>query len=166
VTRCVSSLPLFALLLTASAAGAATPVGDDLLSGTASTPRQAPPGATSTPPILEQTVLCPAGPPQGLTVTVQLRFHVTDEGRVDEAIVLTSSGDDALDARAVRHAREKWRFKPATGNGRPLASWINGRFTMDTEADCTLPARAPAPAPDAATAPAPDAATAPAADSQ
>jgi periplasmic protein TonB len=55
--------------------------------------------------------------------TVVLRVFVGTDGRIKDAQVAASSGNDFLDQAAVRHALRAWRFKPATDDGIAVASW-------------------------------------------
>ncbi len=53
---------------------------------------------------------------------VTLRLTVTEEGRVSEAEVVTSSGRGDLDQTAQQWILTHWAYKPASANGVPVAS--------------------------------------------
>ena len=78
----------------------------------------------------------PDYPPSALRLeqegTVILRVRVGTDGRILEAIVLSSSGYDSLDRAAVMQALRKWRFTPATENGVAVESWVKApvRFEL------------------------------------
>lgn len=55
---------------------------------------------------------------------VWLSVHVAADGRVLEAGIARSSGHDMLDATAVESVK-KWRFEPATLDGKPVADWYH-----------------------------------------
>jgi protein TonB len=57
----------------------------------------------------------------GVTGTVHLKVFVGPRGRVEDALVVRSSGDDRLDAAAEAAVR-RWRYHPARRGGRPVAS--------------------------------------------
>ena len=57
---------------------------------------------------------------QGL---VLIRLDVEADGRVSRAEVLESSGDAALDEAALG-ALGRWRLRPATEGGRPVAGRV------------------------------------------
>ncbi|NIT35471.1 MAG: TonB family protein [candidate division Zixibacteria bacterium] len=54
--------------------------------------------------------------------TVILKLTVDEEGRVEDAEVWSSSGDEAIDAAGLASAR-KCLFKPATQDGEPVVSY-------------------------------------------
>jgi protein TonB len=55
--------------------------------------------------------------------TVHLLIYVTPDGRVGDVRVAKSSGFPRLDNSAVKTARTKWRFRPRTQDGMPVAGW-------------------------------------------
>lgn len=57
----------------------------------------------------------------GASGEVTIGVHITDAGQVSKVDVSQSSGTSTLDELAVM-CGEKWRFKPATMNGKPVAS--------------------------------------------
>ena len=60
---------------------------------------------------------------QGIEGTVHVWMFVNERGRVEDAIVGTSSENEALDQAALRVARVH-RFQPALNRGRPVPVWI------------------------------------------
>lgn len=54
--------------------------------------------------------------------TVLLAFEVLENGRVGQVRIEQSSGRERLDEAAVRQA-SRWRFKPGTRDGVPVAMW-------------------------------------------
>lgn len=69
--------------------------------------------------------LSPPPYPKGRKVNgrVLLEIQVGGDGGAQQVRLAQSSGDAELDASTVEAAR-KWRFQPATQNGRPVASWV------------------------------------------
>ncbi len=55
---------------------------------------------------------------------VRLDVHVDADGTVSDVRLKQSSGSDTLDRTAVDTVR-KWRFKPATVDGRPVSEWYH-----------------------------------------
>ncbi len=53
---------------------------------------------------------------------VQLDVHVGEQGTVLDVKLKRSSGSSLLDQSAIDTVR-KWRFKPATVDGKPVAEW-------------------------------------------
>jgi periplasmic protein TonB len=60
----------------------------------------------------------------GVTGTVNVRFRVLEDGRVDgESIQITSSTHEQFDEPTTRAVRAM-RFRPAKVNGRPVKVWV------------------------------------------
>jgi TonB family protein len=59
----------------------------------------------------------------GIGGRVLLNFHIGQEGVLDQVQVAQTSGNEDLDAAAVRVART-FRFVPAQNQGKPVAVWI------------------------------------------
>jgi protein TonB len=55
---------------------------------------------------------------------VRLSVQVDSDGRVLKASVALSSGHDLLDSTAIESVK-KWRFEPATLDGKPVADWYH-----------------------------------------
>jgi len=53
---------------------------------------------------------------------VRLDVHVSAEGKVLEIRLSQSSGSRLLDQTAIETVK-KWRFVPATVDGKPVAEW-------------------------------------------
>ena len=62
---------------------------------------------------------------RGWQGAVMLRVEVSAAGRATSAVVLASSGHAALDESARQTVLERWRFEPATDDGRPVAGIVN-----------------------------------------
>lgn len=56
--------------------------------------------------------------------TVIIAILVAADGSVADAYVSKSSGYSLLDGSALSTVKTKWRFKPATNSGKPVASWV------------------------------------------
>lgn len=60
----------------------------------------------------------------GVQGTVQVRFRVNEDGRVDsESITITSSSHEQFNDATIRAVRTL-RFRPARVNGRPVRVWV------------------------------------------
>lgn len=79
----------------------------------------------------------PAYPPGQLRLdkegTVSVRVLVGTNGRVKD-LQLISAPHESFWTATQRHALKKWRFKPATKDGKPFESWITLKvqFTIDS----------------------------------
>jgi len=60
---------------------------------------------------------------KGDTGTVLLRVLVDEQGWPKEAVIETSSGHRELDRAARDQVLAKWRFHPATHQGRPIPAY-------------------------------------------
>lgn len=58
---------------------------------------------------------------------VVVELQVTRQGRVSLCMVLASSGHPSLDAATCRLIKERFRYSPASRNGRPLLSGATER---------------------------------------
>jgi protein TonB len=56
---------------------------------------------------------------EGVTGSVRLKVIVSRRGRVEDAVVVRSSGDDRLDEAASASVR-RWRYRPARSQGHPV----------------------------------------------
>jgi protein TonB len=52
--------------------------------------------------------------------TVAIRFTINPAGSVDECAVTTSSGKQRLDDAACTMVKRRWKYKPATQDGKPV----------------------------------------------
>ena len=60
---------------------------------------------------------------RGYQGVVLLKVLVSREGRVEDLLVLTSSGYDLLDRSALK-AVGKWRFEPGNIDGKLVTMWV------------------------------------------
>jgi periplasmic protein TonB len=56
--------------------------------------------------------------------TVIVRAEVLPDGNSGKVVLHQSSGHESLDTAAVETVR-KWRFQPATDDGKPVKQWVN-----------------------------------------
>ena len=56
--------------------------------------------------------------------TVKVRYLVKEDGTVGDCSVTMSSGKSRLDDAACTMVRRRWRFKPATRDGHPVAEYL------------------------------------------
>lgn len=64
--------------------------------------------------------------------TVELRILVSEQGSASKVEVARSSGYSNLDAAAVE-AISKWKFEPATQNGKPVSQWLSTKWTYELQ---------------------------------
>ena len=64
-------------------------------------------------------------------MTLSLRVGV--DGRINEAVVLRTSGYERLDRAAVEEAKRRWRLLPAMRGETPIEEWMSLRvvFRLD-----------------------------------
>lgn len=60
----------------------------------------------------------------GAAGTTRIQLNVNSEGRVAACSVIGSSGNAALDSASCNLAQQRYRFRPATRNGRPVATTV------------------------------------------
>ena len=65
----------------------------------------------------------------GVGGTVKVWFFINEEGVVSDVRVDETSGEEALDAAAVRVA-QRFRFTPAQNDGKPVPVWISVPVTF------------------------------------
>ncbi|HET7204699.1 MAG TPA: energy transducer TonB [Steroidobacteraceae bacterium] len=102
------------------------PMPEGTLDGTSTEPVVEP------PPVLQKLKVVdmrpPAYPPRcrrmGIQGIVRVRALVGEDGRVMQALVAKTSGDDSLDEAAVE-AVNTWRFEPARRDGVPIRAWAS-----------------------------------------
>jgi protein TonB len=113
-------------------------IGDELLPGVPGPPM--PDGAVDgtdtataeTAPVLRKLRVVEMRPPdyppsarrQGIEGTVRVRVLVGPDGRVIQALVVKTSGEDMLDAAALK-AVVDWIFEPAQLNGEAVRAWAS-----------------------------------------
>ncbi len=56
------------------------------------------------------------------TGTSTVAVHIAADGSVESVNLVSSSGHDSLDEAAIRCIQSTWRYRPATMNGRPVAT--------------------------------------------
>lgn len=61
--------------------------------------------------------------------TTQVQYLVRVDGTVGNAIIATSSGSPRLDQAAIDIVT-RWRYKPATENGRPVPAWLDANVVF------------------------------------
>lgn len=64
--------------------------------------------------------------------TVELRVLVSEQGSASKVEVTKSSGYGNLDAAAVE-AISKWKFEPATQNGKPVSQWLTTKWAYELQ---------------------------------
>lgn len=117
---------------------------DEVITRAPTQPEATPPVGTRVVP--EPKIVEPAIPAHGLSEplypasairaghqgTVLLSVEVLVNGRVGQVRLLQSSGYAILDQSAIREAR-KWRFKPGTRDGVPVALWKEVPITFQIQ---------------------------------
>ena len=63
------------------------------------------------------------------TGITQVQYLVLTDGSVGRIIVAASSGYPRLD-NAAQELVNRWRFEPATMNGRPVPAWLNANVAF------------------------------------
>lgn len=92
-------------------------------------PKAAPPPPPPTPPqpTTSHAVTADDYPPLSIRLQEQgvvgIRYLVGTDGNVDKVEITKSSGHDRLDKAAIAMVKRKWKFKPATQGGKPVAEW-------------------------------------------
>jgi protein TonB len=120
--------------ITAEAAPPTAPVAPRVTEGVAAAPVAAAPATHDASPVrvgprVDASWAGNAPPPYpamarrlGEEGEVRLDVHVGVDGNVIEVRLKKSSGSHLLDQTAIETVK-KWRFKPATVDGRPVAEW-------------------------------------------
>ncbi len=84
-----------------------------------------PPGAVLTPPVhLSGGAANQLARRVPLGTEAQVFMFVNERGRVVRSVIYESSGIDGFDRGAARSAH-RWRFQPATIDGKPACAWAN-----------------------------------------
>ncbi len=63
--------------------------------------------------------------------TVTLRIDIAADGRIGAVAVENSSGNERLDAAAVNWVQSRWRYRPATEGGKPVAATVRADIVFD-----------------------------------
>ncbi|ODS97806.1 MAG: hypothetical protein ABS56_08170 [Lautropia sp. SCN 69-89] len=118
----------------AATSGASTPPATAAVAATAAAAvatREAARGSARSGPHVDATWSGNVPPPyptmarrMGDQGEVRLDVHVGADGRVTEVRLRQSSGSTLLDRTAIDTVR-KWRFRPATVDGQPVAEWYH-----------------------------------------
>jgi periplasmic protein TonB len=68
---------------------------------------------------------------------VKIKYLVQSDGTVSECAVITSSGSSRLDVAACTMVKRRWRFRPATQKGKPVAEYLlaDVSFTLVPSSD-------------------------------
>ena len=68
---------------------------------------------------------------------VKIKYLVQADGVVGQCAVITSSGSSRLDNAACTMVKRRWRFRPATQNGKPVAEYLLAEvsFTLVPSSD-------------------------------
>ena len=89
-----------------------------------------PPPPPPTPPtaITSHAVTADDYPPVSIRLQEQgkvlIKYLVKEDGTVAECAVTTSSGKARLDDAACTMVKKRWKFKPATQEGKPVAEYL------------------------------------------
>jgi protein TonB len=85
------------------------------------------------PPITSHAVSAADYPRESIPLrevgTTQVQYLVLVDGTVGNTIIATSSGSPRLDQAAIDIVT-RWRFKPATQNGRPVPAWLDANVVF------------------------------------
>jgi TonB family protein len=113
-----------------------------------------PPPPRPTPPIATTSHAVSAGdyPPLAIRLReegkVLIKYLVSEDGRVSECTVMTSSGTSTLDDAACSIAKRSWKFKPATRDGKAVSQYlgaeVNFQLTPVSASRPAPPAQSPA----------------------
>jgi protein TonB len=61
---------------------------------------------------------------------VAIKYLVKEDGSVAECAVTTSSGKTRLDDAACTMVKRRWKFKPATQAGKPVAEYLTAEVAL------------------------------------
>jgi protein TonB len=93
-------------------------------------PRAAPPAPPANPPTPAEPILATHTKPPYPPISQRLGEHgismlndtVDETGKCADATVATSSGSARLDQAAIDYCKQRYRWKPATQNGKPVTT--------------------------------------------
>lgn len=121
----VTVLPEVEIALSGSASPATTPRPPSSAAMTHA-PTEIP--STSPVPITSHAVTSDDYPPLSIRLAeqglVEIKYLVQADGTVGECAVITSSGSSRLDDAACTMVKKRWRFRPATQKGKPVAEYL------------------------------------------
>jgi TonB family protein len=106
----------------------------------------------STPPIAttSHAVTADDYPPVSIRLQeqgkVSIKYLVREDGTVGDCNVTTSSGKARLDAAACTMAKRRWKFKPATLNGKSVSEFLTAEVAFNLNGGAALSPSPQAPA--------------------
>lgn len=62
--------------------------------------------------------------------TIPIKYLVREDGSVGDCAVTTSSGKPLLDAAACAIVKQRWKFKPGTQDGKPIAEFLSAEVVF------------------------------------
>jgi protein TonB len=130
----VTVLPEIEINLSEVALPATTPTKPASAAATTHAPTDMP--STLPVPITSHAVTSDDDPDQSIRLAeqglVKIEYLVQSDGTVSECTVITSSGSSRLDVAACTMVKRRWRFRPATQNGKPVAEYLQAdvSFTL------------------------------------
>jgi len=89
----------------------------------------APPPPPPTPPVATTSHAVTANDYPAISLRLQeqgvvgIRFMIGTDGAVSEVEIKKTSGSERLDDAAVTMVKRRWKYKPATQDGKPVAVW-------------------------------------------
>ena len=91
-------------------------------------PPPPPPPPSSPTPTTSHAVTADDYPPVSIRLQEQgkvaIKYLLKEDGTVSECAVTTSSGKSRLDDAACTMVKRRWKFKPATQSGKPVAEYL------------------------------------------
>jgi protein TonB len=91
-------------------------------------PPPPPPPPTPPTPITSHAVTADDYPPVSIRLQEQgkvaIKYLVKEDGSVAECAVTTPSGKSRLDDAACTMVKRRWKFKPATQEGKPVSEYL------------------------------------------
>jgi len=102
-------------------------------------PPPAPPAPPAAPPVAAEPIMATHTPPPyppisqrlGEHGTVTLMVTIDENGRATEATVTTTSGSNRLDTASIDFVKQRYRWRPATQGGKPIATRQQIRIIYD-----------------------------------
>lgn len=87
-----------------------------------------PPPPTPPTPTTSHAVTADDYPPISVRLqeqgVVEIKYLVGADGTVQDVQIVKTSGHDRLDAAAIAMVKRRWKFKPATQDGKPVSQWL------------------------------------------
>jgi protein TonB len=120
------SAPIITITETPLAPIAPPPVAATAPSPVAPSQTQAAAPVLTRPEAIAGTHSLPPYPPEskrmGESGKTLMKVTISPQGTASECMVITTSGSGRLDAAACNHVATRWRWKPATRDGAPVAT--------------------------------------------